>query len=493
MSDPTEDDGSAFRKAVRNYGKGLASRYRLLHESGHLADLIKGAALDVGVTELGDAGLGKQFIILRQDQLIARLREVPTVYDLFPRRYGVQDRELLTNAFLGEFSQAYQEGEIWKGSVDLQPELGHVDDAMYKTKFNNMKWLERQYIGYLNQEGSDPIKWSMVEWLVLNIGLKLMYEQYERRIRGHYIKPVTGTAGNALFASTGVMHTLLRYVYELKLNPLDNSSYNTYDNASTNMLDAVGYFLAAALAKRSNLDGYALYLNKNHMMWWRQQVRSAYGTHMDFKGTEADTVPDWGTPIKWVPNMGSSTLMILQKPGNLQCLEFVPGEMLGIQFEREMEAVKSWSVWKEGVAAAFVGKKFATLAELVAHDYVLQEIFINKPYTSLAEDATAANAATNNLFRTIANTGATEILDITNAKDGEVYIIEIGSATNPSNITKALKFSTITAAWTPTAVGDYIKLYYDAANSKFYDLERCVGGTRTIVSALQPNIPGATR
>lgn len=493
LHDPDEQsDGSKFRAAVEKFGSSLAARYKALHESGELANLVKGAAIDVGYSDLNDAGLGKQFVISRQDELIARILAVPSVYHLFPRRYGVQDRELITNAFFGEFSQAYQAGDIWKGDVDLQPEIGHVDDAMYKTLFNSMKWIERQYIGYLNSEGSDAVKWSMIEWMVLRIATVLVNEQSKRRIMGHYIKPEAGTPGHSLFASTGVVHTLFRYVHEHKLLPLDDASYNSYDNTLGHMAQAAQYFLEAALASTGNLDGYALYMNKAHSQWYRSAVRYLYGKDFDFSGPNGEKVVDWDVTIKWIPNMGQSKLMILQKPGNIQCLEFVPGEMLKINFQREMESVKSWSTWKEGVSAAFAGKIFDTRALLIANDYNLQQIFINKPVTSLAADATTANAAVNFLFKTIANTGATAITDITNAKDGEVYIIECGSVADASTIAQANKFSELSAAWEPTVVGDYLKVAYNTTTSKFIELERCVGGARTI-SALQPNIKGGPR
>ncbi|MCK5134864.1 MAG: hypothetical protein KAR19_03690 [Bacteroidales bacterium] len=492
------DDGPKFRQAVTAYSKELSNRYKTLHESGQLASLIKGAALDVGYADLEDAGLGKQFVIRRQDELIARILAVPTVYDIFPRRYGVQDRELITNAFFGEFSQAYQAGEVWKGDVDLQPELGHVDDAMYKTLFESMKWIERQYIGYLNSEGSDAVKWSMIEWMVLNIAEVLVNEQSKRRIMGIFIKPATGTPGNALFASTGVVHTLIRYIHEHKLLTLNDAAYNTYSNTLTVFVEAVDAFLADALEKRGNLDGYALHLNRNHKMWYKASVRRQYGTDYDFSGPKGDMVVDWDIPIKWVPNMNQSKLMILQKPGNIQCLEFVPGEMFKIAFDRDMEAVKSWSTWKEGVSAAFTGKNFETRALLVANDYDLQEVFINQPATTLADDATTADATANFWFVSQANTTASQnITDITGAKDGEVYIIETGHATNPQTVNKALKFSEIASNFVPTAVGDYLMVHYDptadSGNGKFYEIERCVAGTRTIVSAKQPNIPGAER
>ena len=487
------EDAPKFQSAVIAFSSGLAKRYQQLHQSGQLANLIKGADLDVDYSDLANAGLGSQFVIRRQDALISRILDVPTVYHLFPRRYGIQDRELITNAFFGEFSQAYQEGEVWKGDVDLQPELGHVDDSMFKTLFKSMKWIERQYIGYLNREGSDPVKWSMIEWMVLNIAIVLVNEQSKRRIMGFFIKPEATVPGNALFASTGVLYTLIRYIHELKLNPLSDGAYNTYTDTLTAYVDAVDAFLTDALAKRGNLDGYSIYLNKNHRMWYKASVRRKYGKDYDFSGPEVDMVPDWDVPISWIPNMKQVKLMMLQKQGNIQCLEFVPGEMFKIGFDRDMESVKSWSTWKEGVSAAFSGKQFTTLALLNTNDYDLQQIFMNKPATTMADDATTADAAANFWFISQANTtGSQNITDITNAKDGEVYVIEIGSATNPQTVTKAGKFDEITAAFTPVAVGDYLMVHYNTTTSKFHDLERCVNGVRTVLAAKQPYVQGAS-
>ena len=69
-------------------------------------------------------------------------------------------------------------------------------------------------------------------------------------------------------------------------------------------------------------------------------------------------------------------------------------------------------------------------------------------------------------------------------------MFECGSLTNATTIAKSGKFSEITAAYTPTAVGDYIMLVLNADKTKFLELERMVGGTRTINAALQPNVPG---
>ena len=117
-----------------------------------------------------------------------------------------------------------------------------------------------------------------------------------------------------------------------------------------------------------------------------------------------------------------------------------------------------------------------------------QVIFINKPLTDLIADATTADANLNFWFKTIANTVATAFTDFTNAVNGPAYILECGSLTNATTIAKSGKFADITAEWTPTAVGDYLMVVLNGAGDKFLDLERRVGGTRTINSLLQPNV-----
>lgn len=485
-----------LKKEVSNYGSSLMHRMRALQKEGKLNlralndENVLNASLDVTRTGLSDAGLGDQFVILRQNMLVARILQKQNVYDIFPRRYGVQDRDLMTNAFLGDFSQGYQTGEVWKGSVELKPEMGYVDDVMMKTKFESLKWIEKTYIAYLNQEGSSDPKWTMIEWLVLQIGLKLVQEQNDRRIKGIGVKPVANQAGHKLHGSTGYIYSVLRYINEYKILPFDDAELATY--ASDTMLSVVESFVAKIreVVEDFNESDYAIYLNKNHRQWYKDKYRSTYAADNDFARVNDTTVQDTDIRIIWVPNMGSHKLIVAAKPGNFQCLEYLPGEMLNIQFEQEMETVKAWSLWKEGFSASYVGKPFASLALLQANDYDLQEVFCNKPATALDADDTTADTTVNWWFTTIANSGATALTDFSSAKEGVAYVLECGSLTNATTIAKSGKFSEITAAWTPTALGDYIMVVYDSTTSKFFELERRVAGTRTINEDKQPNIIG---
>ncbi|WP_289054187.1 hypothetical protein [Carboxylicivirga marina] len=491
LSGVNEDEVfAAFMKETREFGHRVAGRMMDLHQTNGLADVEKLGA-DVDYTGLDGAGLGEQFVVRRVDALIARIQKLPNVYDIFPRRTGVEDRDLITNAFFGEFSQPHQEGEVYKGDVSLEPEMGYVDDAMMKTLFKSWKWIERQYIGYLNKSGSDPIKWNMIEWAVLNIATVLTNEQYKRRIVGIFRKPVAGRPGHANHSSTGYIFTLIRYVHENKLLPISGAAFDDYTNVGTEMIDTVEAMVErVSELYEGDVEELVVKLNKNHKPWYKSGYRQKYSADGDFASVVDNKLQDRDVKIVWVPNMGNHKFIEMSKAGNFQCLENLPGEMLKIKFDEKMESVQAWSIWKEGFSASFVGRQFASPEALAANAYKLQEVFINKPVHTLGDGATTLDAA-NGIWQVTSDNGAaTNITDISNAKEGEAYIIECGGLAEASTVNKAGKFDTIKSAYTPTKLGDYLMVVYDATDDKFYELERTIGGTRSINKDLQPNAPG---
>lgn len=483
--------GETFRRTLEKYSKKVSGRINFHRQNGTLNHKALSEGLDVDLH--GNGGLGDQYMVIRIDQLIARLLSVKNVYDIFPRRYGLQDRELMTNAFFGDFSQAYQEGPIWKGRIDLEPEVAYVDDSMMKTLFKSMKWLEREYIGYLNRDGSDPIKWSMIEWALLNISTKLILEQNERKILGVYLKPEANVPGHFLNAGTGVFYTLMRYYNEGKMALMDDPAFAAYDSGVT-FVSLVQAMYQELAMKVSDLDtDYEVILNANHRAMWKAGIREIFGKDTDFTGPNGDVIPDTQVPIRWCPYFKQMPIVLFQKPGNIQCLEFEPGEMHKISFDTEMEAVKVWSVWKEGTSAAYVGRPFGTKAAAKANDFKEQQIFMNKPAVTLEpNEANVTVRGDIRIYITGKNTGGGAIDDIVGAKQGVAYMIEAGpDISYLPQIPKQGKFDTITADFAPTQEGDYILVAArDEAVSKFYELERCVDGVRTINREIQPNVYG---
>lgn len=483
-------DGVEFHKAACAYAKTLKERYQFLQEN----KMLDARALSEGkyATNYGgvdNAGLGNQFVVLRQDAIIARVLEKRDLTQFFPVQYGIQDRGLIFNAFFDEVSQAYQSGETFKGGMKIENQMGYVDDSMIKIEWGPMKELERKYIGYLNKEGSDPIKWTMIEYQLLNTLLNAQTEQSKRRMHGIYVKPEKGVAGSYRNAGTGLLYTLLRYVHQYDIKPHADAAYRSYTQAT--MLSAVQEFVAdvtASVTEDMELDKHCLYLNRNHQSWWIKNVRSTYGKDTDFAGPMGalNVVPDTTVQIIWLPYLGQLPFMMMHEPGNILFLEYVPGEMLAVKMQEQMEQVRAWSTWKEGCSATFTGRRFDTREKMEENAYEWQQIFINL-FAATIVDKIDGKAG----FWHVTGDSTTQdtYTEIANAKAGVAYCIEAGVATHLPKVAKSGKFGKISAAFTATAVGDYLMVILDK-DGNFRELERCVGGKRTINTELQPNVPG---
>ena len=483
-------DGVAFYKAAYGFAKSLKARYQYLQENKLLdAPALAAGKYATNYEGVDKAGVGDQFIVLRQDALIARVLQLRDMTQYFPVAYGYQDRGLVFNAFFDEVSQAYQTGEVFKGGMKIENHMGYVDDAMIKMEWGPMKELERKYIGYLNKEGSDPIKWTMIEYQLLNTLSTAQVEQNKRRMRGIYVKPEKGVAGSYRNAGTGILYTLLRYVHQYDIKPHTGDEYRSYTQAT--FLPAVQEFIAdvrSSVTEDMDIDQHCVYLNKNHQSWWIKNVRTTYGKDTDFSGPMGalNVVPDSTIRIIWLPYLGQLPFMMLHQPGNLQFLEYIPGEMLAMKMQEQMEQVRAWSTWKEGCSASFTGRRFDSRDAMDKNAYEWQQIFINL-FAATIKDKVDGNDGFWQI--TGATTTADTITDIVNAKNGVAYCIEAGVAEHLPKIAKSGKFANISDAFTASKVGDYIMVII-GNDGNFRELERCVGGKRTINKELQPNVPG---
>lgn len=461
----TAEESSAFKKEFNSYAEALSARYTQLVRSNGLESVKKGTA---DYSLLDDAEIGTQYFVRRQDALIARIDSFPSLSGIFPTRSNIQDGDVLTNVLFKELSQAYQKGHISKGGYSLQPEKAKVHKVMMKYLIEDMTWIEESYLGYLNTSGSDPVKWSMIEWLVLCIAEQLNAEQTERQVLGYRVDPKEGENGSGMFASTGIVHRLISYFdKDRKVLPFFDSELATYDKA--NIGDTLEAFMDAIAERVKNPGQYTVYMNAKHKPWFKSWYTETYGTNADFSGVQF-RVPNYDNPIVFVPGMKNLKFIFATIPGNIQLLENVPGERNKMRFQQDLEEVWVCSYWKEGAGVTFSGKKYDSLAKLRTADAADQIIFMNWPSVDVAADATTIDGKTDMFFKTGKNTKATALTDITNAQEDVIYRIEIGDASFPTSIAKSGKFNQISSAWSPTAVGEYIKLY--CKGGKFYDVER---------------------
>lgn len=471
--EPTENDRKVLETDAISYAEKLSERYRELRASGKL-NLLKQAKVDISQLS-SDTEIGTRQFTIRQDMVIARIVSYPSLAGLFNTVSNIQSGQVITNVLFDEVSQAYQSGEVYKGNVDFQPEKAIVDKVMSKVRFEDMSTLETAYLNYLNHEGSDPVKWTLLEWLILSIAEKINSERIERSIRGCYVKPVKGESAPAILGSTGVIYRILSLYDSNKALPFDDEELADYD--ASNIGDVFQFFAKKISIRRPNdFKRFVIYANAAHQPMYMEWYSNKYGKNTDYTGTK-DVVPNYNMAIRWVPAMGDLKLIFATIPGNIELLQNVPGEEYKTMFERHLEEVIAYSYWMEGSSVGFAGRHFKSKADLKANKAREQYLFFNLPSITAAADATTVDTEGAELedlgflIRTSANTKATVLTDIVNAKVGVVYRIECGDLTNATKIEKSGKFSEV-EAWTPAAVGDYIYVHYDASKGKFFEVSR---------------------
>ena len=317
------------------------------------------------------------YTVRRTDLVLAYFKSLPSVRNIFPVRSNVQNNEVAVSGIIGELSQGYRKGRIFKGSMEFQTDTYHVDDLMFKFNFEDLIELEKQYIGYLNKDHSAIIKWTFIEWVMVHYGEQLLKEQNERNIIGARVPQQDVTANPSNFAADGVLTALMRAYSQKRIMPfVEIGAYN-----AGSMLSTVEAFADRVQEVAGSLaDNLKFYLNARHKRWYIRAYREKYGQDADFTGSNATLVDLDPSKIVWVPNMRQNDYFIwAAEPGNIELLEDKPGEMLAFSWKEELEGVAVVSRWKEGAHVQKAGVAFPTIAELEADNFKHQFVFINFP------------------------------------------------------------------------------------------------------------------
>lgn len=434
-----EDLIEEVKSEVKAYGKTVKKFVNHLQKTKQLSAVIRGEKIDYSAFD--DFGFGHQYVVQRTTELLHYVYRRKSISKFFPTRYEVQDKEVVVTTTISSLSQAYQAGRVFKGKVSVKPEKMFIKKAMFKHLFDDMEALEREYIGYLNKEGSDPIKWTFIEYILVKMSEILMDEREHRRALGYYIEPKSGVPGHYLNAANGMITAIEGYREAGKIKAFAQGIYD-----ETTMYSYIEDFLEKANEGIPSLNGWKLRLNEKHKKWFLKSKRAALGLHNDFDKNSFDVEGFEEVEFVWLPNMGKSHMMFLAPDGILEFDEDKPGEMFALYFERELESLIVASWWKEGSNGVKVGNGKVMF------------VIPNAPYSEVEKDATTIDLKSNYYFRTVKNTAEKKLTTLTNMEEGIVYKIECGGDANHTGIDKGGFFSGLTENYAPTAVGDFIKV-----------------------------------
>ena len=449
--------------------------------------------------------LGAFYRIPWQERLQSLLFNLPTIESIFPLESGYQDLATLVNVWLGEFSQADNTASdfdnVVKGGYEFDNETLRMYSVMFAHKFTNLKELERTWIGSLNLEGSQPIKWSFIEYLLSETAKKLHNEREQRRVNGVRKDPDLNEPGKAMEAADGLYEFIRKKVdgfvdvnngntvYQIKPFVLGTLSV-------ANIGEKIYQATSQIPAEIRDSGQLRLYMPSHMIVWYHKYNEAHYGTNQDYKADIMYVKEYPSVLIKAVPNADNHHRLIWTLEGNIKTFEHMAGEMTRFSIEQQDWTLKVWANWKESIWARAVGYKYT---DPTAMDGTRQLIWCNEydrpdNYFVTAEPDTNPDAKLHTSIVTVANTSKLSITDITNAAEGKIITLKCGSTDKGVQIAASGKFSLLASAWDP-AVGDWIKLM-KRSDGKFIEVARNTAATSDALAFTAddttPSVAGAT-
>ena len=459
------DDKHGYNK--RAYSQLMFRKY------GMVVPVPKASSMDYATlkTDLG-AFYNKRY----QDQLQSFQLSLKSLETIFPLESGYQDQATLINMFLlGDFSQADNTvgsdfGNVVKGGFTFEPEIITMYDVMFAHKFTDLKTLEKNWLGYLNREGSKTIKWSFIQYILVETTKKLHNEREMRRVNGIRVNPTANTPGTAMGASNGFRQFLRNQIALFKILPFALGEWT-----ETTISDYIRRGTAMVPAAVRDTGSLVCYMSPDALTAYHKNNETLYGLNQDYT-PDLNVVKEYpGVSIEVVPNMGESKRITWTLRGNIALFEDMPGEMTNFEMEQQDWQLKVWSNWKESLWAFMVGKKYASAAAIPT-DYSNQMIFCNDVdypadfYLPMTADDTTPSVIRHGSITSVANTVATAITDIDDAVVGQEIRIKCGSVTNAITIAASGKFSLLPAAWTPGL--DEVLVLKKRSDGKFIEISR---------------------
>ena len=468
------------------------------------------AASSVDYSTLQD-DLGAFYRTPWRERIQSFLVKLPTIETIFPLESGYQDLATLVNIWLGEFSQADNTigsnfDNVTKGNYDFGTETLRMFSVMFAHKFQNLAQLEKTWIGSLNREGSDPLKWSFIEYLLAETAKKLHNEREMRRVNGVRKNPNPNQPGRAMEAADGF--------YEFIRKKVDGHIDNTPDGGTTGKV--VYQIKPFALPRITTANiGEVLYLGTSmipdHIRstgnvvcyipaplvpWYHKYNEVKYGLNQDYKANIMHVKEYPNVRLVPVPNADNHHRIVWTLDGNIKCYEQKAGEMLDFRIEQQDWSLKVWANWKESIWAESVGYKYTNPAEMDGSRQLIWCNDYDRPDDFFVEGQPDANpsAVLHNSIVTGYNKQVKEIDDIEGAKVGEVVNIKCGpDGDNGVTIKKKGKFDLISEEWTPKT-GDVISLM-KRADGKFIEIGRRTAAASAYMfpnDATAPSVADAT-
>lgn len=455
--------------------------------------------------------LGAFYRVPWSTRLQSFLTVLPTLEKIFPLESGYQDLATVANVWLGEFSQPANTvgsnfDDVVKGKYDFGQETLRMFSVMFVHKFQDLSAIEKLWIGFLNREGSDPVKMSFIEYLLVETAKKLHNERELRRVNGIRKDPNPNKPGRAMEAADGLYEFVRKKVDGfVDITPDSKSIGKTvYQIKPFDLPEITPGNIGEVLYQGTSMipshirdtGNVVCYIPSWMVPLYNKYNEAHYGTNQDYKPNLMCVKEFPSVKLEPVMNADGHSRVIWTLDGNIKLFEDKPGEMLAFKLEVVDWSVKVYSVWKESVWAIAVGYKYTDPSQMDGSRQLIWCTPYDFTETTFVESEPNTNpsAKIHTSIKTAKNDAELEITDIVDAKVGTVVMLQCGAdGEHGVVIKKKGKFALISSDWTPSK-GDTISLM-KRAGGDFVEIGRTTGPSDTYMfpsDETAPSVADAT-
>lgn len=464
--------------AKRPYNQALEARMR----GDYNAEKVYAASeidFDQITSDLGN------FIAGRKGEIVEWFNPNDQLESAFPTLMGVKEGDFFMSVELQEVFQQYQKAWTPKGSYKFDSRKPVLRDIKFDLEFEDLKSIERTWLNEFNKEGSAAYKMTFVEYLVSLAIRRGVSEWNIAAVRGVYKAPTAGVAGKSINIADGILTQVAAFESELIAKPF----YDMGEWTSANILDFVKNMIARIPEDMRDRPGLGFYVPTLFIQTYWEARRLAEGT-MPVYDPRKTYIPGFDNiRLIPIPNAGNSKRVFIAPEGIIRQLFAENGNNNTglINVEKSKRVINIFGDFKRNIWPTVVGAKAENASALADRDYSYQLIWYNDAdyastdFLTVDADATVLSAKLHTNLLTSANSAATAITNITDAVTGDMVTVKCGSTTNASTIANSGNFD-LAAAWSPTAVGHYIRLI-KRGDGKWVEYDRYSGVTPTEFTA----------
>ena len=380
-----------------------------------------------------------------KDMLVAN----EEINSLFPMRStGIRDELPGLSIFADNFLQARNSEWSEKGGFKIQADIVKVKNWQVSHRFTSVQmWSFIESWLATKTKGTDPFQESLVQWLTTKMMFQIsMAERPVNAIRGVYLTPADGVAGESINSMDGLFINFKRLIKDnrVKVFKTGTPSYNHLDESDNINKNHIFYKINETIKQMPQAlrdsGTWNVYVSKEDVRQRESFLRQIVASDANHEKQEkAESYSNF--KIIGVPHWQDG-LIIITLPKNIVQGYREKADDNRIYFDKEK---RDTIVFMDGgyiIGPVLSGFQYDSLAELNVADGIRQRVFTNGEFGAFSPIDLAANAvepsiAVHNVLKTVANTGATTITTIKDTVVGDVVYIIGGNSTNASKILAA--------------------------------------------------------